>query len=102
MLDFDGPAPDGLADRLALVARLHRVRVRCVRYDRTRHGWHVVVWLSRRLSLGRVVLLQALLGSDWKRELFNSVRVTRLHGVGPMWRDRTNVLFTRHTRSVHV
>lgn len=94
--------PDDFADRLGLVARLHRVRVLCVRIDRTRHGWHVVVWLSRRFALMRVVALQAVLGSDWKRELFNSVRVVRLAGVGDAWRDRANVLFTRHTRSVRV
>lgn len=85
-----------------MVCRYHRLRPQWVRIDKTRRGWHVVVQVRRRLSAQRVVMVQALLGSDWKRELFNSARVFRTRHVPPMWRDRWNVLFTRHQRNVQL
>lgn len=100
--DFDRAACPGaaFAARLAFVARCHRVGVAFVRYERTRRGWHVVVGLTTRVSFARVVLLQSLLGSDWKRETFNSRRASAWRHVPPFWRQRANVLYRRHYRRI--
>jgi hypothetical protein len=50
--------------------------------------------------LARVITLQAVLGSDWKREAFNSARVIRTRNVPAFWRRRLNVLYVRHIRGV--
>ena len=99
-LDYDGTFPRDFDVRLALAARVHRLTVTLVRIDRTRHGYHVVIVVRQRVAFTRVILLQAVLGSDWKRELFNSRRACAWRRVPAFWRDRANVLYTRHYRSV--
>lgn len=98
-LDFDGSFPRDFDKRLALVARVHRLSVTLVRIDRTRHGYHVVITVRQRLSPWRIVFAQAVLGSDWKREIFNSRRVIAWRTVPAFWRARWNVLYARHYRS---
>jgi hypothetical protein len=98
--DYDGYVPRNMGQRLEMLARLHRLRVVWYRLDRTRHGYHLIVKLSTRVSLARVILLQALLGSDWKREAFNSARILNARNVPLYWRQRVNVLYLRHYRGV--
>lgn len=99
-LDFDGRFPRDYARRLAFVTRVHRLRVVVERIDKTRHGWHVVLVVAGAVAFWRVVMLQALLGSDWKRETFNSRRAIAWRNVPAFWRNRANVLYSRHYRSV--
>lgn len=101
LCDFDGEFPDDFVKRLELVSRLQRLRVQWWRVDRTRHGHHVVIAVSNRLGAVRVVLIQALLGSDWKRETYNSRRAL-LRALPRFWRKRRNVLYHRHYRRVSV
>lgn len=100
LCDFDRPIPRDFSKRLAMVVSVHRLRVRYVRVDKTEHGFHVVVSVVGRLPLLRCVALQAILGSDWKRELFNSRRAFAWRNVPPFWRERSNVLYGRHFRGV--
>jgi hypothetical protein len=101
-LDFDGRVPRDYADRLAFVTRVHRLRVLVERIDRTRHGYHVVLVVAGVVAFWRVVVIQSLLGSDWKRETFNSRRAIAWRNVPAFWRDRGNVLYVRHYRSVRL
>lgn len=96
--DYDGDVPADVWARVQMIARLHRLRVEFVRTDRTRRGYHVVIAVRGRVALWRVVLLQAVLGSDWKREAYNSARVTSMRAIPPFWRKRLNVLYARHYR----
>lgn len=66
-----------------------------VRVDRTRRGWHVLVWIRGRMNPGLVVALQLLLGSDPHREAFNWYRVARFPRAPAFWRRRANVLYER-------
>lgn len=97
-LDYDGSFPRDFDKRLALVARVHHLSIALVRIDRTRHGYHALVWVRQRVSFARVVLLQSVLGSDWKRELFNSRRANAWRALPLFWRERANVLYQRHYR----
>lgn len=101
-LDFDGRFPLDFDRRTALLCRVHRLTPVVIRVDRTRHGWHVIVTVAQRVAPMRVVLLQALWGSDWKRETFNSRRVMAWRHIPPFWRARWNVLYARHHRKVTV
>ena len=100
LLDFDSVTPSDLLERVRFVCALHRLTVEWLRVDRTRHGWHVIVQVRQRVALLRLAAIQAVLGSDWKREAFNTARAVRSRHLGPMWRHRLNILFTRHTRGV--
>lgn len=125
LLDFDGTIPraivrgnawrnlrrgqslhytdQGAARRLRWVLDVAVcAKVKWLRVDRTRNGYHVVVRTNRRLAAVRVVLCQALLGSDWRRETFNARRVARLPFVPPYWRRRWNTLYAAHHRSVRI
>jgi|SRR4030042_90152 len=46
------------------------------RYDRTRHGWHVVIYWRNPMSPWMILALQAILGSDWRRESMNFARLS--------------------------
>jgi hypothetical protein len=100
-LDYDGLFPRDFAMRVDMVLRVQRLRATWVRIDRTAHGWHVVVFVRGRCSPTRLILIQALMGSDWKRELFNSRRVLAWRHVPPFWRTRANVLYSRHIKGVY-
>ena len=99
-LDFDGTIPAGFTHRARFVCRAHNLPVVAIEVDRTRHGYHVTIHVARRVSFMRVILLQALLGSDWRRETFNSRRAIAWRNVPLFWRTRANVLYHRHYRRV--
>lgn len=100
-LDFDSDRiPTDFVDRLIMLVRLHSLTVRTICYRRSLHGWHVRVCVAGRLGFLRVVAFQAILGSDWKREAYNSRRARNWRDVSPFWRERANVLYRRHYRSV--
>lgn len=100
--DYDGVMPRGFATRLRMLVDFHRLRVVFIRTDKTRHGYHVILAVSNRISPTRIVLFQSLLGSDWKREMFNSRRATAWRNVPAFWRTRSNVLYERHFRGVEL
>lgn len=89
-----------LARWLDLPLSLFRIKRR-----RTARGWHVVVYaaadsdtLASHWSQPRnIVIAQVILGSDWKREIFNFVRVLHLHEAPLSWQKtgRWNTLYTR-------
>ena len=100
-LDFDAPTvPRDFVNRLTMLVRLHRLTVVATCYRQTRHGWHVRIVLAQRIAFARVVCLQAILGSDWKREAYNSRRALNWRTVPPFWRQRANVLYRRHYREI--
>jgi hypothetical protein len=98
-MDYDGRVPADFDQRLALLCHVFRLTPVVVRFDRTRHGYHCIVTVRRRLAPWRIIVAQLALGSDWKRELFNSRRVTAWRNVPSFWRERWNVLYSRHYRS---
>lgn len=102
MCDYDGRIPADLTERLQMIVRVERLRVEFVRIDRTRHGYHMVVECRNRIAPMRLVLIQALLGSDWKREAFNAQRVKWLRSIPTFWRSRWNVLYHTHHRRVRL
>jgi len=103
MCDYDGKIPARLIRRIRWVLYVAvACRAEWVRIDRTRRGYHVCIRVNRNLSMLRVILVQALLGSDWRRETFNARRASRMRYVGPFWRERVNTLYYSHHRSVRV
>lgn len=73
-LDFDRPWEVLGLRRLAAVARILGVRVREVCYTRSRRGWHVSIRWNRAFDRSALVALQAVLGSDPRREALNLMR----------------------------
>lgn len=63
---------------------------------RTRRGWHVEIYSDAKLKAAEMVALQAILGSDYRREAFNLFRATKLSLVPRFWRalPNWNVLHT--------
>lgn len=101
LLDFDSPTlPRGWFARLLTVCRTQRTRIVSVECDRTRHGWHVIVVVSGRWSLMRIVAAQAIIGSDWRRESHNLSRAVLAPRLPKFWRDRSNVLYAQHIRGI--
>lgn len=97
-LDFDGALPRNLTSRITWAVTLWGWTLRAIRYDKTKRGWHVVVGIAETLSPSVTVAAQAILGSDYKREAFNLMRVQALADVPPFWSGRWNVLYQSHTR----
>ena len=97
-LDFDGRIPANLIDRIVWATKLWQWSVEAVRFDRTKNGWHVVVGIHEDVEPAMIVAAQAILGSDYKREAFNLMRVQSLDSVSPFWRERWNVLYSDHAK----
>jgi hypothetical protein len=82
------------------VLRTIGLRPVLLRTDRTRRGWHVLIKLSRALQPAETVAVQALLGSDSRRESLNLMRAMSVvrRDPGPFWRRRWNLLFSSKLR----
>lgn len=87
---------------MPIAAAIHQLglKVSALRYDRTRKGWHVIVFLKEALEPAETVLCQFSCGSDSRRETLNSMRVLgmRKHGASKFWRDRFNILYSEKLR----
>jgi hypothetical protein len=96
MLDYDFRRVPRVRPLWA-VCRIVGVRPLTIRTDRTRRGWHVLIVLAERLCPAEIVALQAIMGSDDRREALNLMRVIaiRKRPPAPFWRDRWNILFER-------
>lgn len=65
-----------------------------VKTFKTKKGFHRMVRLAEILSPLEVVLVQALCGSDLRRETFNMARVLMLPDAPKFWHSRWNVLYS--------
>jgi hypothetical protein len=78
-LDFDRHEGQRLdVKRISWVAKFCRLTVENVEAYKTAHGVHVKIRLREKLHPLIVVLIQSLMGSDWKRESYNACRVLNL------------------------
>ncbi len=68
-----------------------------IEYRRSQRGWHVIIPVDAPLLPAEQVALQAVLGSDSRRELLNAMRVIaiRRRGARRFWRARWNLLYGR-------
>ena len=82
---------------LWVTLRTCQLRPQHVEYRRTRKGWHVVIRVRHALEPAEQVAVQAVLGSDRRREGLNLMRVLcmRRMGADRFWRIRWNLLFAR-------
>lgn len=92
MCDYDTPILPPIHE-LWRVFHVLRITPEWMRFDRTAHGWHMVLKLPRKLPMLATVALQAILGSDPRRETLNLMRaLTSPKGFAA---ERWNVLFER-------
>ena len=79
-LDYDSPqSRTGAHRRILWVMNKLELTPERILCRTTVHGFHVKVELKQSMTDGDVVLLQALMGSDYMRETFNTRRI--LNGV---------------------
>lgn len=94
-LDYDGPFPDEFQDRCAFVFSTLGIRV--VEMGRVvsprGNGHHVMVKLNTGIPALAAVAIQAILGSDWRRETYNLGRALVLADAPAFWQFRWNVLY---------
>jgi len=79
--------------------RICGLRPRWIQHRRTQHGWHVIISLTRRLPAAETVALQAILGSDRRRENLNLMRVLALPKHSRFFQQRWNLLFLEKAKS---
>lgn len=94
-LDLDGRFPRGFEQRLAFVLRVVRWTPVVWWVRRTKHGWHVGVHLTRRPDPLKVIAVQAALGSDWRREVYNVAKWRKRWRRGTPEAELWNVLWHR-------
>lgn len=92
LCDYDVPKAPPLT-MLWAVARIVNLKPECIRYDRTARGWHVVIDWDRELSPAETVALQAVLGSDIRREALNLSRILSPGAKTKRGAERWNLLF---------
>ena len=101
-LDIDTRNVPPLVSRITQCCRLWGWPIEAIRYDRTAHGWHVVVGVRKQIPPPLVVAAQAIFGSDRNREMFNLMRVQQLSKMPAFWRRRWNVIYSSHTHNITV
>lgn len=75
LCDIDSARAPGLG-RVFRLARVLGVSVAWIRLDKSHSGrWHLIVRWRARFSKLELIAMQAILGSDPKREMFNLYRV---------------------------
>ena len=97
-IDYDvEQLPPDLIERTTELLRLAGLRPVDLALNRSASGkgWHMRVLLNRPVNAQRCVALQAILGSDPRREAFNLRRVSQWRELTDYARARWNVLFTR-------
>lgn len=87
-LDMDGWFLPNIQARLDTVKHLTQLETKDTRFKKTKNGFHVYLYFKENLSDWQVLALQAILGSDWKREAINFRRLRQ--GSLKNW----NVLFS--------
>lgn len=94
-LDFDSPAEALRLGRLMAVARILGIRPHAACWTRTRRGWHVSIRWDRAFDRLALVSLQAILGSDLKRECLNLMRALADPAPAEWAARRWNILYSR-------
>lgn len=95
LLDFDGAVPLDFPDRCEFLQHTLGLTLDAFRYDRSSNGgYHVCIRLAAPLEPVAVVAVQALLGSDYRRETYNLARVLELENAPAFWHSRWNVLYS--------
>lgn len=94
-LDFDFTRAPKVRPILA-VLRITDIRASWIEYIRTRRGWHITVRVRDELEPSYTVALQALMGSDNRRECLNLRRVRGMahKRASKFWKKRWNILFS--------
>lgn len=77
-LDFDKKFDRrGFFKRLHVLMKLFNFKIKINEEKKTRHGCHIRLWMSKKFENKDIVFFQLLLGSDWRREMFNYYRVLK-------------------------
>jgi hypothetical protein len=94
MLDYDRKKTPPLAP-VFVCLRMSGLQITFLRDDRTRKGWHRVVRVRESLSPLEILTIQAVLGSDRRRENLNLMRLlrTRESGMSDFQSKRWNILY---------
>ena len=82
--------------RLWSTCRIIGLRPHTIRIDYTRRGWHLLLFFRERFHPAEIVALQTILGSDYRRERLNLMRVLGMRRTpvnAKFWRARWNILY---------
>lgn len=78
-------------NRINNVIYFLRLDVYDCKVQRTKRGWHVELYIKNKVNDWELVILQLLMQSDYKREMFNLLRVHSGKFKNQSW----NVLFKK-------
>jgi hypothetical protein len=90
--DYDGREPPTV-DEIRHIAGILRVKVEALEYSASRRGSHLAITWGAKWEPWQIVVIQAILGSDPKREAYNLLRLMSGADVAKNW--RWNFLFSR-------
>ena len=97
-VDLDGRLPRDIDGKINWAMQTLKWPIEWYSFYRTQNGWHLEIETPRRVHIWRVVALQAILGSDYRRETFNLRRTGNWRRLSVFARERANVLFiSKHT-----
>lgn len=88
-LDFD--KKEFSWHRINKVILLLRLDITDVSVEKSKHGWHITLNIKNKMNDHEIVCVQSLMGSDYKRECFNLLRVHSGKFPNQSW----NVLFKK-------
>jgi len=93
-LDIDRKVYSG-SSRIFTVLSMLRLHIVSSLLKRSKHGnFHWIIEIEESLKPIEIVCVQALMGSDYKRECFNFLRARQLKGKSKLVKEHWNVLFS--------
>lgn len=93
LCDYDHSHPPGIPEVMARL-RVCRLSPVFLRYDKTQHGFHIVLKVKEPLGPWETLALQAILGSDPRREAMNWFRLANTPGTKQA-EKHWNILYER-------
>ena len=67
-----------------------------IRYDRTQHGWHIIIAPTESLSYAEILCAQSVLGDDPRRGAFNLKRLRHGIWLNQLFEPESEPIIERH------
>jgi len=74
-IDVDSQSISERRLKIRQLIRILGIKAKFIRYDKTKHGWHIVISTPHKFTPLETIAIQAILGSDRVREAMNLRRL---------------------------
>lgn len=99
-LDFDTGRNSPRIRPMLAVCRILALRIKCIRLDKTRRGWHVVIYHNGNYTPTETLAFELCCDSDQRRATLDLRRIVAIREkkISGHFRNRFSILFSKKLR----